>query len=192
MSTTVCTNGACEVSVCDTGYVDFDGQCANGCECKASSTQAACGNAINLFSGTLEPGQSISAFSSTMAPITVTDAYFTLTFGGNGGTNFHPIITISSTNNEFVMDVTSNCSGSLLSCADDGSGATGVTTWETQYGGPLGPSPEGDPNSKQPNGTTSNFEAIPLPGSSGQVWIKVYRKTGATPTCDSYTINASD
>ena len=166
--------------------MDFDGVCSDGCECLASTTTATCGNASSLFSGTLQPGQSITPFSSTMAPISVTEAYFTLTFGGNGSTSFHPKITVTSTNNEFLMDVTASCTGTLLTtCTDNGTkDSSGVLTWETSYSGQT---PAGDPTSKTPLGV-SNFAAIP----EGQVWIRVYRKTGATPTCNDYTITASD
>jgi len=184
-----CTNGTCGGLVCVAPWVNFDGQCANGCECNASATESACGNATALFSGTLQPGQSITPYSANMGAVGVSVAYFTLTVGGNGGTNFHPIITISSPNNEFVMDVDANCSGSLLTtCTDNGTGESGgVTTWEDSY---VGPSPAADPASYPVSG--SHFNPIPLPGSNGQVWIKVYRKAGATATCNSYTISASD
>jgi len=186
VASTQCVNSACQILSCDTGYADFDQVCTDGCECKESSTQSACGNAIDLFAGTIQPGQSITPYVSNMIPLSVTEAYFTITFGGNGSTSFHPHISLASTNNEFLMDVTSDCSGSkLTTCTDNGSGdSDGVLQWETSYSGV---SPAGDPNSKTPGGV-SNFDPINV----GQVWIRVYRKNGVTPTCNNYTITAGD
>jgi hypothetical protein len=183
---TACTNGICDIQSCTGTYVDFDQSCSDGCECLASLTQALCTNAISLFSGVLQPGQSITPYTANMAPRTVTDAWFTLTFGGNGQFSFHPKITITSLNNEFEMNVNSNCAGGTLNtCGDNGTSySDGVLTWEEFY-------TAGDPTSKTAGGA-SNFNAIALPGSNGQVWIHVYRKNGATPTCNQYTITASD
>jgi hypothetical protein len=125
-----------------------------------------------------------------MMPVSVTQAYFTLTFGGNldaTGTQYHPLISITSSNpGEFVMDVTQGC-GAPLSCTDDGS-SDGVTSWEESY---LGPAPPADPNSYSPTGV-SNFDPIAAVGGTGVVAIRVYRKSGVTATCGTYTITASN
>jgi hypothetical protein len=184
VTATGCYSGTCEITGCATGYQDFDGACADGCECVDSATQSACGNAESLAPAALSPGQSAAPFSSTMMPVSVTEAYFTVTFSGNGSTAFHPYINLTSTNGEFVMDVTADCNNTILSsCGDSTTGGDGVTTWEMQY-------TAGDPTSYPV--TESHFDAIPLPGNNGQVWIRVYRANGVTPTCNPYTITVSD
>jgi hypothetical protein len=178
---THCTSSACSVTTCSAGYQDFDLACPNGCECLDSTTPTVCTNATSLFSGTLAVGQSIVPFGSTMAPTTVTQAWFTLTFGNaTNSLSYHPKIGIASTNNEFLIDVYTNCSGAnITSCTDNGSGGSiGVLNFETSF---TGPSPAADPNS-------ALFTNI----LQGQVWIKVYRRNGVTPTCNMYTITASE
>ena len=180
---TACSAGACLVTGCTPGFVDFNGQCAGGCDCAISSTEGACANAATLVTGTLAIGQSTAAFLSTMAPKSVTEAFFTVTFGNNTNTAFHPKITITSPSGEFVFDVTSDCNGTALACATEGGSSVAMTTWEEEYTG-------GDPTVYPVTG--SSFDPIPLPGENGQVWIRVYRKTGAIATCDEYTLIASE
>jgi hypothetical protein len=74
------------------------------------------------------------------------------------------------------MDVMTNCS-SLATCNDGGSG-TNITVWELGYvydqnGNPQGPWSDNDPK------ITS-------------VKVRVYRKNGTPPTCDQYTVTASN
>jgi len=186
-----CVASTCSVLVCESGYIDFDGKCADGCECKESNTQDVCPG-TSLFSGTLVPGNNAAPFTSTMMPVSVTQAYFTVTFGGNldataGLPEYHPLIILTSSNpGEFVMDVTAGC-GAALSCADDAT-SDGVTTWEESY---IGPVPAAAPNSLNPAGV-SNFEPIALVAGNGVVAVRVYRKVGFTPTCGTYTINVSN
>jgi hypothetical protein len=135
-------------------------------------------------SGTLTPGQSITPFSSTMTPLSVTEAYFTVTFGDNLSASYHPHIAITSTNNEFLMDVTQDCSGTAQqgndACTDNGnSGSKDVTNWEVAF-----------TNNVKPG--MDYLNPIPAVGSGGQVWIRVYRNSAVTPTCNEYTITASD
>jgi hypothetical protein len=175
----------CGILTCSGSYVDFNGTCSDGCECNASATQSVCNNAISLFSGTLQQGQSITPYVANMGGTGVMQAWYTVTFGqDNSNINMHPLITITSLNNEFVMDIESNCSGTLVSACNDGNTAQGVASWEMHY-------TAGSPTSKTAAGV-SNFQPIPLPGSNGQVWIKVYRKNGAIPSCNNYTISVSD
>jgi hypothetical protein len=175
VASTQCVGSTCSVVSCDAPYNNFDGQCTNGCECNASATQNACNNAISLFSGVLQPNQSITPYVANMGATGVTQAWFTLSFGGNTLNSFHPQISITSMNNEFVMDIEDNCSGTSVNSCSDGS-PVGVATWEVY-----------NTDTNSPIGTPE-----PLPGNAGQVWIRVYRRTGAVATCDNYTITASN
>jgi hypothetical protein len=184
VTATACSAGACKVTGCTSSYIDFDGKCTDGCECPLSTTQTACTSAESLFTGTFSPGDTATPVTSTMAPASVTAAYFTITFTGTNNINFHPKIVLSGSA-EFVMDITGDCNGSKLSsCADNGNAdSDGVTTWEESY---TGPSPKADPATYPVTG--SHFNAIVL----GQVWIKVYRKAGAATTCGTYTLTVSE
>jgi hypothetical protein len=187
VTATTCNNSQCVVTGCQAGFNDFNQVCAGGCECADATVPTVCGNASSLQSTALTIGQSSNPVSSTMAPAPAqggpTEAFFTVTFSENTDTRFHPKITLTSASGEFVMDVTSSCTGTLLNCVVEGSQSQGITTWEEFY-------TAGDPASYPVTG--SAFDPIPPPGAGGQVWIKVYRKGGATPTCDEYTLTASE
>jgi hypothetical protein len=180
VAATGCNNGACAISVCDSGWFDFDGQCVDGCECKASTTSTACVNSTGIFAGTLQPGQSTSYTSNMAPPGSVADAWLNITFGGNTQEAFHPKITFSlDTNTEFVFEVFSNCTGTLLSCGTEGTQGAGVTTWEESYTGTTG-------------FAFGDEIYIPPPGTNGTVYIHVFRKAGATKTCNNYSLTVSD
>jgi len=119
-----------------------------------------------------------------MVPLSVTQAYFTVIFGDNLSPSYHPHIGISSTNNEFLMDVNQDCSGTAQqgtdACTDNGTSVShGVTSWEVAF-----------TNNSAPGKDYTS--AIPAVGTNGQVWIRVYRNPKVTPTCDQYTITAGD
>jgi hypothetical protein len=180
----VCTSSVCGVSVCDSGYTDFDHSCADGCECKLSAAAlTVCSSAQSLFGGTLTPPGQITTVVSTMSPpATTTDAYYTLTFGGNTTyATYHPIISISSPNNEFLMDVWSGCgeSQAMTTCTDNGTGyGTDVLQFEESY----------SPINAGWAVSLAEFDALP----ALSVVVHVHRRVGVTPTCNSYTINASN
>jgi hypothetical protein len=71
-----------------------------------------------------------------------------------------------------------------MNCPDHA--ATGITSWETSY---VGPSPAADPNSYPVTGT--HFQPVPLPGTNGTVYIRVYRVGPMTSCNDTYTLTAS-
>lgn len=190
VAATSCAGSACSITACTSGWSNVDGVCTNGCECPLSTTPTTCGGAANL--GSLQPGQSITPFSSSLIPAfvgaTPNVAWFSVTFNGNGNTAYHPKVTLTSANNEFVMDVQTDCAGTIISsCTDNGAnGSKGVKNWEASY---TGPSPAADPTSKDINGV-SNFQPINIPTT---LYIKVYRvNPNANVTCSSYTLTASD
>ena len=131
-------------------------------------------------------------FTSTMAPLTVTQAWFSVTFSADPATNdsYAPKITprgpVVGGVPEFIMDVYGGGAACSLTpitspaCTDNGSnGSLQVTGWGTAWSGARPPTTNG----------------IPTPGSGGQVWIKVYRNP-AMPSneysCGTYTIQAFD
>jgi hypothetical protein len=198
VTATQCNASKCDIIACAGGYQDFDGTCTNGCECVDSTTQATCPAATSLFAGPLSIGGSINPFSSSMAPLTVTQAYFTLTFENdtsNPNPSYHPHITLTSTvvagQPEFLMDVTQDCSGTLVEdvvCSDNGANnSRGVIGWESFF-----PTNAQKP-AQNPMPGMDYYNPIPAVGTNGQVWIRVYRNAlFTTPTCNPYTITASD
>jgi hypothetical protein len=96
--------------------------------------------------------------------------------------NYHPKVTLTGAGAGIVFDVTSDCNGTGLSCAD--SSAAGLTqTWEQTYNQPnLGP----------PNPAANLiWSAAP---ADGIIYVKVYRASGTPTTCtdDAFTITASN
>jgi hypothetical protein len=185
VASTSCSASTCSVTSCSAGFNNNDGVCANGCECPSSTTINTCGG-MNL--GILNPGQAISAFKSNLMPVfsspgVPNSAWFSITFNGNGNTAYHPKITLSDPANEFVMDVQTNCTGTMVStCTDSPAGSKGVLTFETTYTG-------GDPTSTNINGV-SNFTPIT---TTGTLYVHVYRRNpSAATTCNQYTLSASD
>jgi hypothetical protein len=193
---TACIASACHITSCSGSYTDFDGVCVDGCECQDSVTATACGMG-DL--GTLVPGQSIAPFSSTLIPVMVggvpNSAWFAITFTGNGSTSYHPKITLADPNDEFVMDVHTDCAGALVSTcntAGEAGSTFGVGVFETYYlgaGPPAAPNPPADPTSVNINGV-SNFTPIAV---TGTLYIHVYRvNPNVGTTCNQYTLTASD
>jgi hypothetical protein len=204
VAATACVASNCTITSCSGAFTDNNGTCSDGCECGNSTTATSCGGG-NL--ATLTPGQSMTPFKSTLMPALVggvpNSAWFAITFNGNTTTvfngsaagSYHPKITLTDPNGEFVMDVQTNCSGSTIStctAAGEKGNSQGVTTFETYYlgaGPPAAPNPSGDPTSKDINGN-SKFTAISV---TGTLYVHVYRKNpNSGTTCNQYTLSASD
>jgi hypothetical protein len=196
---TQCVAGACQVIGCSAGWNDFNGdQCAGGCDCANSTAEQQCTQAGSL-GATLTVGQTLTPVGSTMAPApgqqgAPTEGWFTVKFDDNEApdTAFHPKIVLSSPNSEFIMDIYSTCTGTFLSCGNEGGSSQGVTTWEVYYGPPTGLQPDTFPHTQNGTTTPSHFEQIPTIGDGGQVWIRVYRKPGVPPSCNEYELTASE
>ena len=184
---TTCGSGTCQITGCAGGYTNLDGTCSNGCECQVSTTASSCPTSANL--GTFAPGQASTPFSSTLIPAfvgaTPNSAWFVVTFTGQTNVStsptYKPKITLTDPANEFLMDVYTSCSLTLITtCTDNGaSGSSGVKTWETSY---VGPNPKAD---------SSNASFTPT--HNGTFYVKVYRKNpNSSVTCNQYTLSASN
>jgi hypothetical protein len=136
-------------------------------------------------------GAAPSTHTSNLFPASPNAAYYTVTFTGEANTAFHPRITLTDPLNEFVMDVTTDCStlessqGLGCNTSGDAASSSGITTWESSY---IGPSPAADPTSYPVTG--SHFAPISV-DAGGTLYIKVYRKGGVTNCNNAYTISAS-
>ena len=111
-------------------FLPFDA----ACDANAAAAQT-CAGADALFVGALPVGGAITPFVSTM-PFGATQAYFSIQFAGNTSPSYHPHITLTSPNDEFLMNVLQDCSGTSASttCLDNGDNfSLGVTSWETKF-----------------------------------------------------------
>jgi hypothetical protein len=205
VAATQCTSGHCEVASCLGNYEDVDNACSDGCECLPSAITT-CGTGATQLGTVQAGGAAPAAITSNLYPATNGANYYQVTFTESGtlGSSYAP--TIKLTNNTafaWVMDVTSNCSGSdaepissvgsdaanVCNQSGDASNSSRLTSWSVFYGPPN--EPAADPTSHSPSGA-SNFTPIPLVGSSGTVYIKVYPKSG-TPSClDTYTLTVTN
>ena len=148
-----------------------------GKSCGGASTQlapGAVGNSVSR-SGTLAAG-----------PPTPAIDWFEVTFAtgpARQNINYHPKITLTGAGAGIVFDVTTDCNGSVLSCAD-ASGAGLTQTWEQSYT---------QPNLDLAKLTWGVGAPVAAP-ADGIVYVRVYRASGTPKTCadDSFTITASN
>lgn len=172
-----CGGGACAVSACSAGYVDVNRTFSDGCECQDSGNPTTCAGSANL--GTIALGANTTKTGNL--PTTGEENWFNVTFGGQGGTTYHPKIVLTSPGSQFVFDIVSNCTGGAQACGSESGTANFRTTWEVTSGG--------DPAGVGIN--TPTYSPTPAVGTNGTVWIRVYRATG-NPTCDNYTLTISN
>jgi hypothetical protein len=114
----------------------------------------------------------VSSYTGNL-PTAGQEGWFSVTFTGNGSSSFHPHITMTAGASEFGFDVATNCSGGTTTCGMEGGVSTGRTDWETFW-----------------NQTGYN-NPIPLPGTGGTVFVRVFRKAGGV-TCNNYTLTITD
>jgi hypothetical protein len=176
---TGCSNSTCTIASCAATWYDIDGKCSNGCECPQSTTSLTCNAAFNMTTTPLSAVPASAApYQSNIIPaligVTTNVAWAQVTFSNpSNNTNYHPQIVLTDPTNEFVMDVNTNCSGGTLTCANENTPSVGVTHWETLF-------TAGDPNNIA-------FQNI----FQGTLYVRIYRKSGATVTCNNFTLNAS-
>jgi len=202
---TQCVSSTCSIlpAGCSAGYEDFDGKCADGCECVLpSNPQTTCTMATPLNGVPLTVGNTTIPVSSTMVPLGMYSQFFyTLTFAGQAAPQYHPTITLVSstvalagggTGPEFLMDIDQDCLGNpinnpttiggSLACTDNTTGSKGVVKWEVSFTNGM-PFP------------TGYDDPIPAVGTGGQVWIRVYRNpniAAGASTCNPFTLSAAN
>lgn len=148
--------------------------------CTPTGPSSDCTMAMNL--GTLTPGQMLSATGNIATA--GGQAYVAVTFSGNTTPAYHPQITLADGGTEFAFDVVSDCSGTLVTCADsldDDAGddaGTGTLTWEEYYADAAF--------------TSDHFVPIQPSGNDGGVLVRVYRRSGMPPSCNQYSLTVSE
>ncbi len=165
---TTCTAGTCQITGCTAGHFDVDLQCGGGCECTSTGTSGSCLAPTAL--GTLNIGQVIT-YTGNLVPVG-TEAWLVVTFTGASNPAYHPRVRLTTNpGNAFQLDVLNNCAGGANLCGTEGGNSIGRTDWEVF-------SDVGYP--------------VPPVGSSGTVYVHVYRRTGQPVTCSSYTLTVSN
>src|SRR5581483_5383293 len=129
-----CTSSTCSVKTCGPNYYDIDGICGDGCECQGTIVTTCAMPHTVALSG---PGTSANV-SGNLVPAVGTSDWYTVTFGNNKATNYHPhVVFQTNPGSEYVFDIEANCSGGNLACGVEKNDAgvalrsTGLTNWET-------------------------------------------------------------
>jgi len=117
---------------------------------------------------------------SGVSTATGEEDWIQVTFSGQTNLAFHGhILFATNPNNEFVFDMASDCTGTLLACGTESDTCQGKTEWEEQYAAAT-PAPS-------PTGTT--WKPVPVVVT----YVRVYRANAtAPPTCDQWTLTISE
>lgn len=175
VSSWACTLGSCQISTCAVGKADIDGAAGNGCECSTDQHANACVGANSLS----VPGGAAAVNMQGVVETAMGSDWITFNFIApmGLGVSYHPKVQLTNdAGGQYAMDVMKDCM-SMATC-NDGGGGTNISVWELAYaynqaGNPQGPWSDMDPK------ITS-------------VKVRVYRKNGTPPTCDQYTVVASN
>lgn len=172
-----CNTGACDIVACTSGHADINNADGDGCECvtDAHANQCSAASAVSVPIGgtTTMTGKIESAAGSD---------YLTFNFTvPSVGQAYHPRLEL--TNNaggQYAMDVLVSCPGTAAGCSTFG-GANNengiqVSVWEQNYNG-------------YTPGAGCCADNTPR---VGQVRVRVYRRFANQPTCDSYTVAATN
>jgi Putative metal-binding motif len=175
VSTWSCTMGTCQISTCAVGAADIDGAQGNGCECATDQHANSCVAAASLSVPAGSAGVNmLGKIEAAMGSDWIT---FNFIAPAVLGTAYRPKVQlVNNAGGQYAMDVMADCM-SLATCNDGGSG-NDISLWELNYvydqmGNPQGPWSDMDPK------ITS-------------VKVRVYRKNGTPPTCDQYTVTATN
>jgi hypothetical protein len=165
----------CTSSDCDAG-----GVCESpGGMCGCSTTDmygTACTSASALSAIAVGGSTSVTGSIDTVGGAN----WFAVTFTGNTNQSFHPHITLSTNpNNEFIFDVSSDCTGTMELCGTEGGNCTAKTQWETSYSA-----------AAISMGDLTSPALIPIPVTV--VYLRVYRVAGMPLTCDQFTVTLSN
>ncbi len=176
VSTWTCPIGTCTVTSCQAGRANIDGNAGNGCECltdtyantcvAATSTNVAVGVTTTL-SGKIE-----TANGSDWVQVTFADRPI--------GQPYHPKVELTvNPGGQYAMDVLTSCT-TIAACSTTGTtpneNGSNVLVWE-QFENKYVPGP-GCCSDNTPHVTS--------------VFVRIYRKFGDAPTCDQYTVTATN
>jgi hypothetical protein len=171
-----CGMATCHIAMCGTGYADIDTAPGNGCECASDAYATTCANASSItvpiggtatMTGVVETasGSDFAIFAFSDKPV---------------GNTFRPKIQMTnSAGGQYAMDVLDTCA-TPATCNDDGNGSSS-DVWEAAFDSAA-------PGTYQPGpGCCSDNTPHPI-----NMIVRVFRKNGDAPTCQAYTITATN
>ena len=199
--TTACSSGACTITSCSSMYGNLDGQFSNGCECTPDSYEpnescAAYENKGTDVDDTTTDDKSMTGRISTTTDV---DYYRILAtdagWSNDGSDNFHVDIRFTSNpGDEFRFDVWRTTSGTCpgtVKCSNNPGTSSNYFSWYTDFHATqLGEAPcingyhAGD---GAPYLATSSTTEV-CSDNSAYFYVKVKRKSGASATCNNYTL----
>jgi len=163
-TSTNCTNSACTVTGCATGFYNQNGTYPDGCVCAASGTTNTCGGVALAVPGT-------ASGTILPEPPATTQQWYTVTFPSEAGKcGLHYTISLNNNANPIAMTVFTNCTGSGVTCGG-GEPTTGYQTWTWSNSGTTG-NPQ----------CTDTYPTV--------FYVEVFG-TGAATTCMNYTLTTS-
>jgi hypothetical protein len=178
VSSWACTSGACQISICQVGYADINGAAGDGCECSTDqyANQCTLANAVSVPKGGTV--NMVGKIESSMGSDWLT---FNFIAPQTLGVPYAPKIQlVNNAGGQYAMDIMSDCM-KVATCNGAGMGAStgvNVNVWEQNYQYPSGGNPPGP---------WSDLDPKPV-----SVRVRVYRKNGGSPTCDQYTVTATN
>jgi len=174
VSTWSCTAGTCQIASCALGNADIDGAQGNGCECQTDQHANSC-----IAAGSLSVPKGGTANMQGKIETAMGSDWVTFNFIAPAalGESYAPKVQlVNNGGGQYAMDVMADCNN-LATCNDGGSG-TDISVWELNY--------QYDPNGN-PQGPWSDTDP-----KITSIKVRVYRKNGTPPTCDQYTVTATN
>jgi hypothetical protein len=182
--TAACEDGLCVIDHCSSGYFDIDGTYINGCECAQESTEStstACGSAHNL--GSFPDDGTRRTISGNIVPSGDSDWYtFTAPDSSDSSCDtYHVDVRFTSNpGSVFRMDVYRGSCSDTDPCLNESS----AYDWYSDY------SSGGKGECPCNNGAVNGVNVCQ--DRSSAFFVRIFRASGTTVTCDSYTIEVSN
>lgn len=160
-----CSNGACTIGMCNTGYYDTDAEASNGCECREVGTDPGGFCSMGVNKGTLRDNGSSANHTGIIA--TATDEDYIIFYAQDDtqifSDDYDVRIAMTSADPNITMCVSRYDTGtSVNECYPDSNKTCGIRSY--RHDGSLGRE------------------------DGAMFYLKIYRATGG-PTCTSYTVS---
>ncbi|MCA9634238.1 MAG: hypothetical protein KC766_41620 [Myxococcales bacterium] len=183
----VCNSGQCDLGPCDPGWTAYPPSLPKsaGCTCAVEATEPndTCGAATVVMTAVSDGSLSAVTIEGRLTSDTDVDWYTFDTVDTDEGTtnSYHIQVDFSapSPNNEFQFDIVRGDS-----CGTPAANHTGLTSYTWCVDG-TGTGPLGETIGEETCGPQDARHCGP---HGKKYFLKVSRKTGASPTCDKYTL----
>ncbi|MDC3952301.1 putative metal-binding motif-containing protein [Polyangium jinanense] len=169
-----CTGGQCQIVQCNVGYANIDGAPGNGCECATDQYANQC---VSSGAVSVPKGGTVNMIGKVETSVGSDWLTFNFVAPAALGQPYTPKVQlVNDAGGQYGMDVLHDCN-TVATCNDGGTGA-GATVWELNYQYNMNGSPTGPWSDNNPKVVS--------------VKVRVYRKNGTPPTCDQYTVTATN